>query len=36
MKNLTKILCAIAILIAVACSKDGATGPQGPAGTNKS
>ncbi len=34
MKNLTKILCALAILIAVACSKDGATGPAGTNGTN--
>ena len=34
MKNLAKILCAVAILFAVACSKEGATGPQGPAGTN--
>ena len=29
MKNVTKILCAIAFVIAVSCAKDGATGPAG-------
>ncbi len=42
MKNLTKILCALLVVLTISCAKDGATGPagpqgpQGPAGTNGS
>ena len=34
MKKLTKILCALLVVLTMSCAKDGATGPQGPAGTN--
>ena len=33
MKKLTKILCALLVVLTMSCAKDGATGPQGPAGT---
>ncbi|MBK6275980.1 MAG: hypothetical protein IPF58_15405 [Saprospirales bacterium] len=32
MKKLTKILCALLVVLTMSCSKDGATGPTGPQG----